>query len=86
MTVVTTIALGLLALASALCLVRAFKPSSIIDRAIALDGVVSAIICGVAIGAVQTGNNTLVDIALVGGLLGFLTLSTIARFVGRRGL
>ncbi len=86
MNVVTTIALGLLALASALCLVRAFMPGSIIDRAIALDGIVSAIICGVAIGAVQSGNTTLVDIALVGGLLGFLTLSTIARFVGRRGL
>ena len=61
-------------------------PASIIDRAIALDGVVSAIICGVAVAAVRTGNSTLVDIALVGGLLGFLTLSTIARYVGRRGL
>jgi multicomponent Na+:H+ antiporter subunit F len=86
MNVVTTIALGLLGLASALCLLRAFMRGSIIDRAIALDGVVSAIICGVSIGAVASGNNTLVDIALVGGLLGFLTLSTIARFVGRRGL
>lgn len=86
MDVVTTIALGLLGVAAALCLVRACMRGSIIDRAIALDGVVSAIICGVAIGAVRTGNNTFVDIALVGGLLGFLTLSTIARFVGRRGL
>ena len=45
-----------------------------------------AIICGVAIAAVTTQSGILVDIALVGGLLGFLTLSTVARYVGRRGL
>jgi multisubunit Na+/H+ antiporter MnhF subunit len=84
--IVTGVVLGLLAIASILCVVRALVPGTIIDRAIALDGVVSAIICGVSVAAVRTGNSTYVDIALVGGLLGFLTLSTIARYVGRRGL
>ena len=86
MSAVTAIALGLLAVAAALCFARAVRRGTVIDRAIALDGVVSAIICGVAIAAVRTGSGTLVDIALVGGLLGFLTLSTIARYVGRKGL
>jgi multicomponent Na+:H+ antiporter subunit F len=86
MNTVTTVALALLAVAAALCFARAVRPGTIIDRAIALDGVVSALICGVAIGAVRTGDEMLVDLALVGGLLGFLTLSTIARYVGRRGL
>lgn len=86
MNVVTTIALGLLTLAAAICFARAVRPGTIIDRAVALDGVVSAIICGVAIAAVRTGSAVLIDIALVGGLIGFLTLSTIARYVGRRGL
>ena len=86
MKLVTGIVLALLGVASVLCIVRALVPGTIIDRAIALDGVVSAIICGVAVAAVRTGNSTYVDIALVGGLLGFLTLSTIARYVGRRGL
>jgi len=86
MNAVTAVVLGLLAIACVLCVVRALIPGTIIDRAIALDGVVSAIICGVAVAAVRTGNSTYVDIALVGGLLGFLTLSTIARYVGRRGL
>ena len=85
MNVVTVAVLGLLALASVLCVVRAIIPGSTVDRAIALDGVVSAIICAVAVAAVRTGNSTYVDIALVGGLLGFLTLSTVARYVGRRG-
>jgi multicomponent Na+:H+ antiporter subunit F len=83
---VTAIAIGLLTLAAAICCARAIRPGTIIDRAIALDGVVSAIICGIAIAAIRTGNGVLIDIALVGGLLGFLTLSTIARYVGRRGL
>ncbi len=86
MNTVTTIAIGLLTIASALCFARAIRPGTIIDRAIALDGVVSAIICGVAIAAVTLQSGILVDIALVGGLLGFLTLSTVARYVGRRGL
>jgi multicomponent Na+:H+ antiporter subunit F len=83
--IVTSIAIGLLTVAATLCVARALRPGSIIDRAIALDGVVAAIICGVAIAGVQTHNGILVDIALVGGLLGFLTLSTVARYVGRRG-
>ena len=84
--VVSGVVLALLAIASILCVVRALLPGTIIDRAIALDGVVSAIICGVSVAAVRTGNSTFIDIALVGGLLGFLTLSTVARYVGRRGL
>lgn len=48
--------------------------------------VVSAIICGIAIAAVRSHSGISIDIALVRGLLGFLTLSTIARYAGRRGL
>lgn len=86
MTVVTSIAVGLLTVAATICIARALRPGTIIDRSIALDGVVSAIICGVAIAGVQVHSGLLIDIALVGGLLGFLTLSTVARYVGRRGL
>jgi multicomponent Na+:H+ antiporter subunit F len=84
--VVTSIAIGLLAIAATLCIARALRPGTIIDRAIALDGVVAAIISGVAIAGVHIHSGILIDIALVGGLLGFLTLSTVARYVGRRGL
>ena len=86
MDVVVTITVGLLTVAAAVCVARAIRPGTIIDRAIALDGVVSAIICGVAVAAVTFGSGIMIDIALIGGLLGFLTLSTIARYVGRRGL
>lgn len=86
MSVVTAICLGLLAIAAAICFARAVRRGTIIDRAIGLDGVISAIICGISIAAVRARSGISIDIALVGGLLGFLTLSTIARYVGRRGL
>ena len=86
MNVVTAIVLGMLTVAAALCFARAIRQGTVIDRAIALDGVVSAIICGVAVASVRYGSGVLADIALVGGLLGFLTLSTVARYVARRGL
>lgn len=82
---VTSIVIALLALAGAINFARAIRDGSVIDRAIALDGVVSAIICGLGVIAVRQGDGTMLDIALVGGLLGFLTLVTVARYVGRRG-
>jgi multisubunit Na+/H+ antiporter MnhF subunit len=84
--VVTALAIGMLVVAAALCFGRAIRRGTIVDRAIALDGVVSSIICGIGIAAVRIGSGALIDISLVGGLLGFLTLATVARFVGRRGL
>jgi multisubunit Na+/H+ antiporter MnhF subunit len=83
---VTAIAIGMLALAGAINFARAVRRGTIVDRAVALDGLASAVICGIAIGAVRVGDGGLIDITLVGGLLGFLTLATVARFVGRRGL
>lgn len=85
MNVVTGIAIGMLALAVAINFARAIRRGTVIDRAIALDGVVAAIICGLGISAVRQGDGGMIDIALVGGLLGFLTLATVARYVGRRG-
>lgn len=86
MNTVTGIAIGLLALAAVINFARAIRPGTVVDRAVALDGVVAAIISGLAISAVRVGDGDLIDIALVGGLLGFLTLATVARYVGRRGL
>ena len=82
---VTSIVIAMLTLAGAINFARAIRHGSVIDRAIALDGVVSAIICGLGVIAVRQGDGTMLDIALFGGLLGFLTLATVARYVGRRG-
>lgn len=85
MNTVTAIAIGMLTLAAAINFARAIRPGTIVDRAIALDGVVAAIICGLGVAAVRLQSGVMIDIALVGGLVGFLTLTTVARYVGRRG-
>jgi multicomponent Na+:H+ antiporter subunit F len=85
MNTVTGVAIAMLALACVINFARALRRGTIVDRAIALDGVVASIYCGIAIAAVRIGEGGLIDIALVGGLLGFLTLVTVARYVGRRG-
>lgn len=86
MNAVTAIALGLLTAAAAINVTRAIRSGTAVDRAVALDGVVSAVLCGLGVMAVRAGTGLYVDIALVGGLLGFLTLSTVARYIARRGL
>lgn len=86
MSTVTAVAIGMLALAGAINFARAVRPGSVVDRAVALDGVVSAIISGLGIVAVRQQTGELIDISLIGGLIGFLTLATVARYVGRRGL
>ena len=55
MNTVTAIAIGMLTLAGAINFARAIRPGTIIDRAIALDGVVAAIICGLGVAAVRRG-------------------------------
>lgn len=86
MNAVTAVALALLTVAAALCVVRALRPGTVVDRAVSLDGVASAILCGIAVYAVRSGSGVSADITIVGGLLGFLVLCTVARYVGRRGL
>ena len=86
MSVVGAFCLAMLAAAAVLCVVRAIRPGTIADRAIALDTVLAVIVCGLAVGITVTGDTVYLDLALVVGLLGFLGTTAVARFVGRRGL
>jgi multicomponent Na+:H+ antiporter subunit F len=84
MTVSSQVALGLLIAATVLTVARAVRPSSAIgDRAVAFDMVASLIQSGLFVGAVLLGDGVLVEIALLLGLLGFLTSVTVARFIER---
>ena len=78
------VALALLIVAAVITVGRAVRPSSSTgDRAVALDMATSVIQCGLFVGAVILGDGILIDIALVLGLLGFLTSVTVARFLER---
>ncbi len=84
MNVTSWIALGLLIAAAALTVWRTVKPgSSVGDRAVGFDMLTALIQCSLFVGAVIMADGLLVDVALVLGLLGFLTSVTVARFVER---
>jgi multisubunit Na+/H+ antiporter MnhF subunit len=77
------VALAMLVMAAALAAWRAIRPGALADRAVALDTIASVIQCGLFTGAVISGDGILLDLALVLGLLGFLSSVTVARFVER---
>jgi multisubunit Na+/H+ antiporter MnhF subunit len=82
---VTTLALLLLWLAAAALLVRVVIGPSLADRVVAIDGLFIVVICGLAVGAVRSGNSLFTDVAVVIGLLGFVGTGVAARFIERRG-
>ena len=85
MDVVTTIALGGLAVAGALCALRLLRPGSLADRVVALDTMLVVIVMGIAVGAARTGDGTFLDALVVAALLGFVSTVTVTRFIERRG-
>lgn len=86
MNVAFTIALIILVVASAIVSSRAIRHGTIGDRAVAVDALTALITCGLLIATALTGNSAFLDLALVLGLLAFLTSVTVARFIERRGL
>lgn len=84
MTVLTSIVLGLLAVAAALCVVRLFRGDSLADRIVALDTLLVVVVCGIAVHAVRVGGEYL-DVLVVAALLGVTGTTLVARFVERRG-
>lgn len=61
------------------------RPNSLANRAIAIDVLAAVITCGLLVGAAISGDGLLLDLAIVLGLLGFLTAVTVARFIERTG-
>lgn len=85
MTAVTWIAGAMLVLAALLAVMRALRPGSLADRAVALDLAVVVALNGLALRAATAGDDAAVDLLLVFGLVGFITVVTVARFIERRG-
>lgn len=85
MNVVTSIALGALAVAGLLCIARLLRPCSLPDRIVALDSLLVVIVSGIAVRAARTGDGLYLDVLVVTALLGFVGTVTVARFIERRG-
>lgn len=82
------VALGAVGLtvAAFLCAVHIVRASSFADRLVATDLLLTIIVTGVALSAVATRSTTLLPLAVVTALLGFVATSTAARFMETRGL
>ncbi|CAN5526154.1 hypothetical protein BH20ACT2_BH20ACT2_21980 [soil metagenome] len=83
--IAATIALGVLSIAGALCLVRLLRRGSLADRIVALDTLLLVVVTGIAADAARTGDGIYVDVLVVAALLGFVGTSVVARFIERRG-
>ena len=86
MNISLTIALVVLLIAATLTSSRAIRRGTIGDRAVAMDALTAIITCGLLVATALTGDAWFLDLALVLGLLAFLTSVTVARFIERRGL
>ena len=80
------ISLSILLTAAALTTSRAIRRGTIGERAVAVDALTAIITCGLLTATALTGDAWFLDLALVLGLLAFLTSVTVARFIERRGL
>ena len=85
MRTVTTVALGAIALAAVLCVLRLVRGPSLADRIVALDALLVVIVSGIAVDAARTGEGTYLDVLVVAALLGFVGTVNVARFIERRG-
>lgn len=87
MSVVVTIALGILAVAAAFALARVVQRGvSIADRVIATEILLLIVVMSIAAAAVRTRSETFLDVLVVVSLLAFVGSVTVARFIERRGL
>lgn len=83
---VVAVAAAVLLAAGALCVLHALRPGTVADRTVTLDTIVATTICGLALGAVATGDGLFADLALVLALVGFIATTAVSRYIERRGL
>lgn len=80
-----TVALGMVAVAALLIVVKLVKASSTADRMVALDSLLLAVVAGIALSAARTGQETFLTVMVVTALLAFVGTALIARYINRRG-
>lgn len=79
------ILLVILVAVAALTTLRIVRAEKLATRAVSFDVLTSVMICGFFVTAALTGDGLFLEIAMVLGLLGFLTAVTVARFIERTG-
>lgn len=75
-----------LTLAAGICVVHIARAKSFADRLVATDLLLGIIVTGFVLSAIATETTTLLPLAVVTALLGFVGTSTAARFIETRGV
>lgn len=78
------VALALLAIGGAGFLYRLARGPNLADRIVALDGLLTLVVTGMAAWGALTGRTTYLMVGVVVGLVGFVGTATFARFVEAR--
>lgn len=86
LTLVTDLALGIIALAGLTCVARLLRPCSFADRIVALDALLVVVVTGIGVLTVRGDAGLFLDLLVVTSLLGFVGTVTVARFIERRGV
>ncbi len=86
MTTVLTVAAGaVLALAGVLVVIRIVRGPTVLDRVVALDVLVSIMVCAVGLEAAVGRHSTTLPILIALSMLGFVGSVAVARFVAKEG-
>lgn len=86
MNVVIWVAAAMLLTAGLLAVLAALRPDrTLADRAVALDLAVVVALNALALRAATARDSNAVVLLLVFGVVGFITIVTVARFIERRG-
>lgn len=78
-------ALGMLALAGILAVIRVGRGGSLPDKVLGADTLILVVAGGIAAGAGVARSEVFLDALLVVTMLGFVATITVARYVERRG-
>lgn len=84
MNTVTWVALAILVVAGVIGVARVIIRGSLGDRAVAFDMLGAIVSSAVLVAVARDGDGILLDLAIVLGLIGFLTSITVARFLESR--
>lgn len=84
MTAVFYVSMGILALAGVLAMLRLTKSTSLGDTAVVFDMITAVVTCALLVWAGYELEDLNLDLAVILGLLGFLSSVTVVRFIESR--
>ena len=85
MNLLLAVAYLMLVVALVLFMYRLVRGPDVVDRVVALDGVLITIMGAILVEASRTGSPWSIDTVIVVALLGFVATGVLARFVEQRG-